>query len=1394
MGLDGEEGDFTAHVVQHPRFVDLEKCTACGECAKVCPISLKSEYDAGIAQRRAAYKRYAQAIPGAYSIGKLGQSPCKVACPAHIAVQGYVNLIAAGRYREALKVIRDENPLPAVCGRVCTHPCETACARGKLDEPIAIRDLKRFVAEWEIEQGEMDLPETKPPRGEKVAIIGSGPAGLSAAYYLALEGYGVTIYESLPVAGGMLRVGIPDYRLPQRILDYEIDYIKALGVEIRLNSTLGQDFTVGQLQQEGYKAIIMAVGAHSCLTLGVEGEDVAGVQPGVEFLRRAGLGQAEAPGKKVVVVGGGNVAVDSARTALRLGSQEVTIIYRRTRKEMPAYEDEIEEALEEGVKIEFLVAPKRFISQDGRLTGVEVIRMELGEPDASGRARPQEIPGSEYIIEVDGALASIGQEPDLECLDDTCRLDVGRKNCLEVDEVSLQTNLPYVFACGDAVLGPATVIEAVAQGKEAARSVNALLEGRDMKQGRPRELNPVEPEKIDKPVKARLHLPHADPLKRAASFEEVLGPYTEEQAREEAARCLSCAGCAECMLCVDACLAQAVNHDDKPRELDLNVGSVVLSSGARPFQPETMGLDFRYGLNPNVLTALEFERLLSPAGPTQGHLVRLSDEKEPLKIAWLQCVGSRDTNRCGNGYCSSVCCMYAIKQSLVAKEHAHGDLDCAVFNMDLRTFGKDYEQYFLRARDKEGVRFIKSRAHTIYDDPDTGGLRIEYATSDGQAMEEVFDLVVLSVGLQVPASSGEMADRLGVKVDKYRFATTDPMTPVATSRPGVMVCGSFQGPKDIPSAVTEASAAAAAAAGKLAPARWSATRTLEMPAERDVGAEEPRVGVFVCKCGINIAGVVDVPEVTAYAASLPGVVHADDGLFVCSQDVQEQMKEKIAEHKLNRVVVASCSPKTHEPIFMDTLTACGLNKYLFEMANIRNHDSWVHSQEPELATAKAKDLVRAAVARVSTHRALPQMKVGVNSRCLVVGGGVAGLTAALSLAEQDFEVVLVEREPELGGFSRQLTHTIEGADINAHLDRLIERARDHDNIQVLTETVITGFGGYRGNFTTEVLVGPAMYERKINHGALILATGANEYQPNEFLYGQDPRVVTQVELAQRLEEPDGAEGLESVVMIQCVGSRREDYPNCSRICCQSAVKNALHLKELNPETQVYVLYRDIRTYGLMEDYYTEARQKGVMFIRFEQDKPPLVEAGDGGMKVTFTDHVLDREFQVRADLVTLSAGMRPRESEDLWSIMKLARNADGYLLEAHVKLRPVDMASEGVYVCGSAHGPKLVTESIAQALAAAGRAATLLSKSELELSPVTSRVDPELCAACLVCIYSCPYGVPRINEDGVSQIDEALCRGCGICAAECPAKAIELSWYEDEQILAQVDGLLEGVM
>jgi heterodisulfide reductase subunit A-like polyferredoxin len=850
--------------------------------------------------------------------------------------------------------------------------------------------------------------------------------------------------------------------------------------------------------------------------------------------------------------------------------------------------------------------------------------------------------------------------------------------------------------------------------------------------------------------------------------------------------------CIGCGLCEKMCLAKAIRYDDKVRNTTLTVGSVILSAGSQGFDPS--GLDYLgYGKYPNVVTSQEFERILSASGPYFGHLMRPLDREEPKSIAWLQCVGSRDTNRCGNGYCSSVCCMYALKESMIAKEHAHGDLDCAIFNMDIRTFGKDYEKYYLRARDKEGVRFITARVHTITEVPETGDLILEYADNSGAMKQETFNMVVLSVGLQIQPGTVELAKRLNVKLNKYNFIDNDPFTPVNTSRPGIYTCGVLQGPKDIPESIAEASAAACLAGAELAEARGTEIPKVEIPEQIDVAGQKPRIGVFVCNCGINIGGIVDVPAVKDYAATLPNVVFTDDNLFTCSQDTQDIIKEKIIEHQLNRVIVASCSPKTHEQMFMETLEACGLNKYLFEMANIRNQNSWIHSKNPEAATQKAKDLVRMSVARAATLHPLHEKKIPVIKRALIIGGGVAGMNAALGLADQGFPVVLIEKEERLGGMANRLTATIEGADVESYLEGLIEKVTAHSQIQVLTRSLIVGFSGFKGNFTTEVLVGPGMYERKIDHGVVVLATGATEYRPKEFLYGKDQRVLTQLDLSKRLKEK-GAKDLNRVVMIQCVGSRNNENPNCSRICCQSAIKNALHIKKLQPDAQVFILYRDIRTYGLLEDYYTEARKQGVLFCRFDPEDPPTVESSEDGIMVTFKDHVLNSDLRVSADLLALSAGMVAEDTEELASIVKLARNAEGHFMEAHVKLRPVDMATEGVFVCGTAHSPKLLTESISQALAAASRATTFLSQPELTLSAVTAQVNADQCASCLICVRSCPYHVPRINEDGVSEIDVALCHGCGVCAAECPAKAIELNWYEDVQILSKVDALLEGAM
>ena len=1379
-----------------PRYIDEAKCTACGDCTTVCPVLLPNEYDQALTTRKATYKKYAQAIPGAFAIQKADKAPCRLACPAGLNVQGYVQMVGQGKYEEALKIIMEDLPLPGVLGRVCPHGCEDACRRCEVDDPVAIRDLKRLAAD---QCDPRDIPiECLPRREEKVAIIGSGPAGLSAAYHLARKGVLSTIFEALPEPGGMLRVGIPEHRLPRHILAQEIEIITNLGVEIKTNTPLGPDLTVDDLLEKGYRAIYLALGAHKGIALGIPGEMAQGVRQGVEFLRELNLKGKPWVGKHMAVIGGGNVAIDVARSAVRLGAEDVNIIYRRTRAEMPAWEEEIQAAETEGVRITYLSAPQEVLTEDGKVVGLRCIQMELGEPDSSGRRRPIPVPGSEYEIEIDQLIPAVGQRPDLSALEDLPGMALSRWGTVEVDPVTYATGRDGVFAGGDVQTGPWVAIGAIAAGREAAESIVRYLDGRDMAQGR-------EPTTTENPVyrpipegeakKARAAMPALSAKERRGNFKEVELGYDESTGQEEAHRCLNCGYCCECYQCVEACGPGAVTletHRQRPETLELEVGSVILAPGFQPFDP-TQYETYHYASHPDVVTSMEFERILSASGPTMGHLVRPSNHKEPKKIAWLQCVGSRDINRCDHGYCSSVCCMYAVKEAIIAKEHAGADMDCAVFYMDMRTHGKDFERYYKTAREKYGVRFIRSRVHTIDPMEGNAGLVLRYATETGEFLEEPFDMVVLSVGMETPPDVIDLARRLGIDLSEDEFCQTGAFHPVSTSRPGIYVCGAFQGPKDIPQSVMEASAAACAASAALWEARGSEVRTKETPEEMDMSGQDPRIGVFVCNCGSNIAGVVDVPAVAEYATTLPRVVHVEQNLFTCAQDTQDRMKAVIEEHRLNRVVVAACSPRTHEPLFQETLQACGLNKYLFEMANIRNQDSWVHSDDPGLATDKAKDLVRMAVARSALLRPLTAKKIQINKRALVIGGGISGMTSALGLANQGFEVVLVEKEPNLGGLSRELTQTIEGERIPELLLDLIEMVNRHERIQVLTESLIVGFSGFKGNFTTEVLVGPAMYERKIDHGAVVVATGATEYRPQEFFYGEDERVLTQIELGKHLEEK-GADELRDVVMIQCVGSRNDEYPNCSRICCQSAVKNALHIKELNSETQVYILYRDMRTYGQLESYYRAAREQGVRFLSFNPDEPPRVTSTEEGLFITVKDQILQRDLQLRADLLALSAGMRAAETEELASLLKLAQDKDGFFMEAHVKLRPVDMTSDGIFVCGTAHSPKLISESIAQAMAASSRAATFLSQSEITLSVVTAKVDQERCASCLVCVRVCPYGVPRINKDGVSEIDEALCRGCGVCAAECPAKAIELNWYEDDQVLSKVDALLEGVL
>jgi len=1389
LDLNGEPGSFSAKIRQAPRFVDLSKCTSCGDCAKVCPIDLSNDYDEGLSRRKAIYKQYAQAIPGAYAINKRGTAPCKATCPAHVSIQGYIALINEGKYREALELFKQEHPFPGVCGRVCHHPCEGVCTRNDVDQPLAIRELHRFLADVERDSGDYYIPEVTEHREEKVAIVGSGPAGLTAAYYLALQGYSVTIFEKLPVVGGMMSVGIPEYRLPRDILAGEIKVIEQMGVTIRTGVTFGKDITLESLKADGFSALFLAVGLHGGRQLGVENEDAEGVLQGVEFLRDSAMGKDVPIGKDVLVVGGGNVAIDVALTAKRKGAENVTLICLESRDEMPAWEHEIQEALEGDIRIVNSFGPKAFfIDKGSRVSGIE-FKACTAVFDAEGRFNPQYNENECQPYFGDTVIIAIGQSAALDFAEDQ-GIAITPRGGLQADPVTLQTPVEWVFAGGDVFYGPKSVVDAVSCGKEAAESIHRFINGQDLMDGRERVWEYEKPDTSLERKKPRTPVRCLDPEARECNFLEVSFGYSEEEAKQEADRCLRCGICSECYQCVKACLAGAVDHTQQPVEKELTVGSVILSQGADAFDPGNMEPFYHWKRNPNVMTSLEFERILSASGPTFGHLERPSDGADPKKIAWLQCVGSRDTNRCGNGYCSSVCCMYAVKEAMIAKEHAHGDLDCAIFNMDIRTFGKDYEKYYLRAKDKEGVRFVKARIHTIEELHDTGQLKLHWVDDAGEKRDEAFDMVVLSVGLQVTESSIELAKRLNIDLGKYHFADTDPFAPVATSRPGVYTCGIFQGPKDIPGAVTEASAAACAAGMELAEARNTDTKTPRVPEEIDVSEVEPRVGVFVCNCGINIGGVVDVPGVKEYAASLPNVVFTDENLFTCSQDTQDKIKAKIKEHNLNRLVVAACTPKTHEAIFQETLEGCGLNKYLFEMANIRNQNSWIHSKDPETATRKAKDLIRMAVARAETLYPLKERVIPVNKQALVIGGGVAGMNAALGLGRQGFKVFLVEQETELGGMARNLHHTIEGKDIRAYLDRLIGELQAETNVEIFTGARIVGFSGYKGNFSTEVMVGEDTDTRTLKHGIIIVATGATEYVPTEYQYAESDKVVTQVELSDRIADK-GASDLSTVVMIQCVGSRNDQNPNCSRICCQSAVKNALAIKAQNPQAQVFVLNRDIRTYGLLEDYYTEAREKGVIFIRFDADTPPTVSTDNGTVRVSIKDHILQRNLEIEADLVALSAGVVARDTETLSRIMKLNRNSEGFFMEAHVKLRPVDMASEGVFLCGTAHGPKLLSETVAQAQAAVSRATTFLSKSEIKLSAITANVDPDHCVKCLTCVRSCPFQVPAFNtEKGEVEIDDALCRGCGVCTAVCPREAIKLSFYENEQLICKIEALL----
>ncbi|MBW2169478.1 MAG: FAD-dependent oxidoreductase, partial [Deltaproteobacteria bacterium] len=801
-----------------------------------------------------------------------------------------------------------------------------------------------------------------------------------------------------------------------------------------------------------------------------------------------------------------------------------------------------------------------------------------------------------------------------------------------------------------------------------------------------------------------------------------------------------------CQICAEFCGVNAIDYSQVDETIELNVGSIILAPGFQPFDPSKFET-YSYTKSPNIITSMEFERILSATGPYQGHLVRPSDQKEPKKIAWLQCVGSRDVHKCDHGYCSSVCCMYAIKEAVVSKEHAGSDLDCAIFFMDMRTHGKDFERFYNDAKEKHGVRFICSRVPTIESVEGSDDLLIPYVNEDGDIIEESFDMIVLSVGLETPPEVIELGRNLGIDLTEGGFCKTESFHPVTTSREGIYVCGAFQGPKDIPQSVIESSSAAAEAGALLSESRNTLIREKKIPEEREIQGERPRIGVFVCHCGINIGGVVDVPGVRDYAASLPYVEYVTDNLFTCSTDTQDTITQVIREENLNRIVVAACTPRTHEPLFQETIAAAGLNKYLFEMTNIRNQDSWVHKDDPEMATEKAKDLVRMAVAKVALMEPLRETELNVNQNALVIGGGISGMASAKSLSDQGYQVHLVERSAHLGGQARNLFRTWKGEDVQKNLADLIESVETDPKITIRIDTELTNVEGFVGNFETTLSSGGK--EEVVEHGIAVIATGANESRPDEYLYGEDPRVVTHLELDQKFMNDEASlKGINTAAFIQCVGSREPDRPYCSRVCCTHAIESALHLKELNPDMNIYILYRDIRTYGEREYLYRKARLAGIMFIRFSVDEKPNVSKNKDRLNIEVRDPVLEETVVMKPDLVVLASAIVPYKDKKLSRFFKVPMNEDGFFIEAHPKLRPVDFAIDGVFLCGMAHYPKPIDESIAQALAASSRAVTLLANKTIQMGGTVAYVDPLFCSSCGVCMAICPYSAPSFIEEG----------------------------------------------
>lgn len=843
----------------------------------------------------------------------------------------------------------------------------------------------------------------------------------------------------------------------------------------------------------------------------------------------------------------------------------------------------------------------------------------------------------------------------------------------------------------------------------------------------------------------------------------------------------------ECKICWPVCKNRAIDFKQKEQTLNLEVGAVVLSPGYQPFDPSVKA-EYGYGRMANVVTSLEFERMSTASGPYNGHVLRPSDGKEPKRIAWIQCVGSRDAVS-GNHYCSAVCCTYAAKQIIVTKEH-YPEVQATVFFNDTRTFGKGFEQYYQRTRQLPGVRYMWSTAAAVREMPETRNVVLRYSCDGAEVVEEEFDLVVLSVGMVPSAHVKDLAGAAGVDLNEYGFCRSAPFAPGKTSREGIYASGTFMQPMDIPESVATGSAAVSLCSQLLSQEKGMlAHGAAEAVPERDVSAEGLKIGIFVCRCGTNIGSVVNVPEVVEYARGLGAVAYVEEDMYSCSVDAIRRLTETIAREGLNRVIVAACTPRTHEPLFRETLRQAGLNPYMFEMANIREHCSWVHSFDKEAATAKAKDLVRMATAKARLLQPLKPVIISLDHAALVVGGGVSGMTCALSLAKQGYLVHLVEKSDSLGGMADRVHGTVAGDDVRPFLAELVGKVSSHPNITVHLGAEAVESTGYVGNFSTRVAFKAIGETQDIKHGVTVLAVGGAEVKPEEHLYRENPGSMTMLEMEEVLSRGRVPEW-NSVVMIGCVGSREPGRPYCSRVCCGDMVKTALKLKESRPEAEVYILYRDIRTYGFSELQYRRAAELGVRFLRFDLEDKPQVEAAPEGLRVTVKDKVLGAPMVIMADAVGLATGIAPcHDADNLSRLFKVPLNEDRFFLEAHLKLRPVEFAAEGVLLCGVAHSPKSIEESISQALAASARAGAILSRESIESPAIIGAVDAERCIGCGVCQAVCPFDAVVINGpsgQAKAEIIAASCKGCGLCSARCPRRAVTINCFSDDQVMCQV--------